>query len=107
MLRRPRWIASRSLSSGAHSRDPLARNDGLKWLFEIESVHTVRRLCACAGTTLIDAVATTAQRRSLRSQLPCIAEGERGDAAGVFIKDQRAGDWRLGALAAVFAFAEP
>jgi hypothetical protein len=21
------WIASRSLSSGAHSRDPLARND--------------------------------------------------------------------------------
>jgi hypothetical protein len=33
------WIASRSLSSGAHSRDPLARNDGLyvsvSWLFEI------------------------------------------------------------------------
>ena len=24
-----RWIASRSLSSGAHSRDPLARNDGI------------------------------------------------------------------------------
>jgi hypothetical protein len=24
------WIASRSLSSGAHSRDPLARNDGFK-----------------------------------------------------------------------------
>jgi hypothetical protein len=24
------WIASRSLSSGAHSRDPLARNDGLE-----------------------------------------------------------------------------
>src|SRR6266702_2334554 len=24
-----RWIASRSPSSGAHSRDPLARNDGL------------------------------------------------------------------------------
>jgi len=23
------WIASRSLSSSAHSRDPLARNDGL------------------------------------------------------------------------------
>jgi hypothetical protein len=22
------WIASRSLSSGAHSRDPVARNDG-------------------------------------------------------------------------------
>jgi hypothetical protein len=30
------WIASRSLSSGAHSRDPLARNDGLLWLLEIE-----------------------------------------------------------------------
>jgi hypothetical protein len=25
-----RWIASRSLSSGAHSRDPLARNDGFR-----------------------------------------------------------------------------
>src|SRR3984893_19524501 len=25
-----RWIASRSLSSGAHSRDPLARNDGTR-----------------------------------------------------------------------------
>src|SRR5438046_1262593 len=25
-----RWIASRSLSSGAHSRDPLARNDGVR-----------------------------------------------------------------------------
>jgi hypothetical protein len=25
---RREWIASRSLSSGAHSRDPLARNDG-------------------------------------------------------------------------------
>src|SRR5437868_262154 len=25
---RKQWIASRSLSSGAHSRDPLARNDG-------------------------------------------------------------------------------
>jgi hypothetical protein len=25
-----RWIASRSLSSGARSRDPVARNDGLK-----------------------------------------------------------------------------
>jgi hypothetical protein len=23
-----KWIASRSLSSGAHSRDPLARSDG-------------------------------------------------------------------------------
>jgi hypothetical protein len=23
------WIVSRSLSSGAHSRDPLARNDGI------------------------------------------------------------------------------
>jgi hypothetical protein len=31
-LRRQSWIASLSLSSGAHSRDPLARNDGLKLL---------------------------------------------------------------------------
>src|SRR5712672_1463790 len=28
-----RWIASRSLSSGAHSRDPLARSDGLNVQF--------------------------------------------------------------------------
>jgi hypothetical protein len=30
VLLRGLWIASRSLSSGAHSRDPLARNDGSK-----------------------------------------------------------------------------
>jgi hypothetical protein len=29
------WIASRSLSSGAHSRDPVARNDGLLTVFLI------------------------------------------------------------------------
>src|SRR6476646_6186675 len=29
MTKRMRWIASQSLSSGAHSRDPLARNDGV------------------------------------------------------------------------------
>jgi len=28
-----RWIASRSLSSGAHSRDPLAHNDGVGGLW--------------------------------------------------------------------------
>jgi hypothetical protein len=37
--RRKSWVASRSLSSGAHSRDPLAGNDGINscasWLFEI------------------------------------------------------------------------
>jgi hypothetical protein len=33
LLREAIWIASRSLSSGAHSRDPLARNDDLR-LFE-------------------------------------------------------------------------
>jgi len=35
------WIASRSLSSGAHSRDPVARNDGVKAVAE--------RTTACAG----------------------------------------------------------
>jgi hypothetical protein len=29
------WIALRSLSSGAHTGDPLTRNDGLTELFEI------------------------------------------------------------------------
>src|ERR1700694_4862697 len=41
------------------------------------------------------------------SHLPRIAEGERRHAAGVLVKDQGAGDRRLRALAAVFAFAEP
>src|SRR6266436_1010713 len=31
------WIASRSLSSGARSRDPVARNDGLKLFAEATS----------------------------------------------------------------------
>ena len=30
-----RWIASRSLSSGAHSRDPLARNDDLRTILAV------------------------------------------------------------------------
>jgi hypothetical protein len=29
------WIASRSLSSGAHSRDPVARNDGEEALMSL------------------------------------------------------------------------
>jgi hypothetical protein len=37
------WIASRSLSSGARSRDPLARNDGL-----IKAPHTTIFLAAAA-----------------------------------------------------------
>jgi hypothetical protein len=36
-LRIAPWIASRSLSSGAHSRDPLARNDGRLGCLKIES----------------------------------------------------------------------
>ncbi len=32
-----RWIASRSLSSGAHSRDPLARNDVVESRFKFHS----------------------------------------------------------------------
>src|SRR5712691_4060795 len=31
------WIASRSLSSGAHSRDPLARNDGSRVSIQISN----------------------------------------------------------------------
>jgi hypothetical protein len=34
------WIASRSLSSGAHSRDPLARNDD-----STSNHHALARLC--------------------------------------------------------------
>src|SRR5690349_8295610 len=41
------------------------------------------------------------------SQLPCIAEGKRRNAAGVFVQDQAARDRRLGALAAILAFAQP
>jgi len=37
-----RWIASRSLSSGAHSRDPLARNDGFDRSPDIIFGHDVR-----------------------------------------------------------------
>src|SRR5579863_8545366 len=39
------WIASRSLSSGAHSRDPLARNDG------------AGAACLCLGADRLDIVA--------------------------------------------------
>jgi len=35
------WDASRSLSSGAHSRDPLARNDEVKNLIQISDSYSV------------------------------------------------------------------
>src|SRR3981081_1866607 len=41
------------------------------------------------------------------SHLPRIAESERGHAAGVLVKDQGAGDRRLGSMSAVLACAEP
>jgi hypothetical protein len=35
--RKEGWIVSRSLSSGAHSRDPLARNDGSeRWVAALQ-----------------------------------------------------------------------
>ena len=62
------WIASRSLSSGAHSRDPLARNDGspsqLSRLFEIrigqrmERAVSVRAGAAVAVVILVRGVST-------------------------------------------------
>jgi hypothetical protein len=36
------WIASRSPSSGAHSRDPLARNDGFEGCLKLNSAVIVR-----------------------------------------------------------------
>ena len=44
---RPRlWIASRSLSSGARSRDPLARNDRCAYTFSSFCKHRFTRTCA-------------------------------------------------------------
>jgi hypothetical protein len=40
-----RWIASRSLSSGARSRDPLARNDDLRYAW----LATALPIAACAA----------------------------------------------------------
>src|SRR5713101_5849057 len=44
---------------------------------------------------------------TLQLQLPRITKRKRRHAAGVLVEDQGAGDRRLGALAAIFAFAEP
>src|SRR5712671_3672537 len=35
------WIASRSLSSGAHSRDPLARNDDIRTYLDKEAAMKI------------------------------------------------------------------
>src|SRR5712691_7282623 len=68
-----RWIASRSLSSSAHSRDPLARNDGLP--AEI-TITTIARLfeCATPASTICDADARVMQSRNgtlLRAEYHC------------------------------------
>src|SRR5712671_5090916 len=49
------WIASRSLSSGAHSRDPLARNDGEGY------------------TVIARSEATKQSSLSLRGEMDCFA----------------------------------
>src|SRR5260370_33972303 len=46
-------------------------------------------------------------RKSRVSQLPCIAKRERRHPPRVLIQNQRPGDRRLGALAAIFALAKP
>src|SRR5260370_4681639 len=59
---------------------------------------------AFAGTTEVGVVSN---RKSQSSQLPRIGKCKRRHPPGVFVEDQSAGDRRLGALAAIFALAEP
>src|SRR6267154_2189291 len=88
-----RWIASRSLSSGAHSRDPLARNDGstpeLSLLFEIRvpSLRGAKRRsnpCSlCGEMDCFASLAMTAQRLNCLCclKLECRHCEERSDEA--------------------------
>jgi hypothetical protein len=55
-VRCDRWIASWSLSSGAHSRDPLARNDGDE---SITSPVVTRELCNISFIIFVDGMFTT------------------------------------------------
>jgi hypothetical protein len=49
-----KWIASRSLSSGAHSRDPLARNDGVQRPHpEERPFGASRRMDACTFAAIL------------------------------------------------------
>jgi hypothetical protein len=57
-----RWIASRSLSSGAHSRDPLARDD--------EKTHKKGDLSA--------AIPTLVRRALLAGMPPAVLAAEQG-----------------------------
>src|SRR5258708_14866639 len=50
------WIASRSLSSGAHSRDPLARNDG-------DGAHLPTQYSVIATSSCDEAIHTFFLRR--------------------------------------------
>src|SRR6185295_6548064 len=67
-----RWIASRSLSSGAHSRDPLARNDdtlpgGLLWPPDVLA-QGLELLARGAGSIAFDLAVARNQRRAERRQ---------------------------------------
>src|SRR5690349_9723227 len=52
-------------------------------------------------------MAAIGQNFGERLQLPCIGERKRRHPPRVLVEDQGAGDRRLGALAAILAFAEP
>ncbi len=72
------WIASRSLSSGAHSRDPLARNDDRKaaFLYAPGPLYGLRQKAKFLnGIKLIWVVQSFFQKyfRSLLTQITCIS----------------------------------
>src|SRR5712671_3246251 len=61
------WIASRSLSSGAHSRDPLARNDGKRPFFVIARSAATKQSSLPLCGAVLDCFAALAmtERRGL------------------------------------------
>src|SRR6478735_1671513 len=78
--------------------------DPVGWAEERSDVPTIYRRSRCEMVGTLRSAHPTA---SSSSQLPCIRKRERAYPTRVLVQDQRSRDRRLGALAAVFALAEP
>jgi hypothetical protein len=83
-VRRCRWIASRSLSSGAHSRDPVARND-VERLAQHFPRNRRQQLLECALACDVK----RAQDVMVGHIRGCVDHALKDDAAGVFRKFSR------------------
>jgi hypothetical protein len=79
------WIASRSLSSGAHSRDPLARNDEAD-VVDLKQSHPVLATLARSSPPVQNKILTGPVKHGALSKVNCSAKSPSAEMRGGFLR---------------------